>query len=213
MKHFLEWIQAFAMAIGGLGLAAIAFLDASFLSFPQANDILIVVMTVKDPAWMPYYAGMTLAGSLAGCLVLFFIARRGGEAMVRSRFKAHHVERATRLTNRYGLLTTLVASMMPPPVPLKLFVVMAGVAGMSAARFSAAIVLGRGLRYFGLGLLTVWYGEAAIDYLRSHGRTVSLALCALVVVGAASAWLWRRVRARRARGNGNQAAAAPKRPV
>jgi len=40
MKTVLAWIQAFAVAIGGPGLFIIAFLDSSFLSFPQVIDLL-----------------------------------------------------------------------------------------------------------------------------------------------------------------------------
>lgn len=213
MRHFIESIQAFAMAIGGPGLALVAFLDASFLSIPQANDVLVVLMTVDQPARMPYYAGMAVAGSLAGCLVLFFIGRRGGEAALRGRFRTEHVERAMRLTRRYGLLATLVTSMLPPPTPFKLFVLMAGVGGMSTARFSLAVVAGRGLRYFGIGLLALWYGEAALDYLALHGGRVALGLVALVLAGAGWVWWRRRLQARRERGPSNDSQPVSKRPV
>ena len=66
MKTVLAWIQAFAVAIGGPGLFIIAFLDSSFLSFPQVNDVLVIVLSAKYPERMPYYAGMTTLGSLVG---------------------------------------------------------------------------------------------------------------------------------------------------
>ena len=75
MKALLESIYAFAVAIGGPGLLLIAFLDSSFLSFPQANDLLIVLMVAREPAWMTYYAGMATLGSLLGCVVLAEVAR------------------------------------------------------------------------------------------------------------------------------------------
>ena len=85
MKSLLNWIYNFATAIGGPGLFLIAFLDSSFLSFPQANDLLIVVMVAKAPQWMPYYAGLATLGSLAGCLAIYYVARKGGEAFLRKR--------------------------------------------------------------------------------------------------------------------------------
>ena len=44
MKAFITWIYGFALAIGGPGLFAIAFLDSSFISLPQINDVLVVLM-------------------------------------------------------------------------------------------------------------------------------------------------------------------------
>ena len=42
MARITAWIEAFALSVGGPGLFVIAFLDSSFLSFPEVNDLLIV---------------------------------------------------------------------------------------------------------------------------------------------------------------------------
>ena len=62
MRRLLAWIQGFAESLGGSGLFIIAFLDSSFLSFPEVNDILIVLLTTQHPHRMPYYALMTTLG-------------------------------------------------------------------------------------------------------------------------------------------------------
>lgn len=186
MKAFLDSVLAFALSIGGVGVLVIAFLDSSFLSFPQANDLLVIWMVLNHPARMPYYAGMATLGSVLGCLVLYQVARKGGEALLRKRFHERHVDRAMHLFQKYGLLAVLIPSLLPPPAPFKLFVLLAGVAEVPRTRFIAAIVVGRGLRYFGQGLLAVWYGEQAVAYLREHGRTVSLAIVALLLLGIAA---------------------------
>ena len=56
---FLSTIQDWASGLGGFGLFIIALLDSSFLSFPQVNDLLIIVLSTKYPERMPYYASMT----------------------------------------------------------------------------------------------------------------------------------------------------------
>jgi hypothetical protein len=71
------------------------------------------------------------------------------------------------------------------------------VAGVPRAKFAGAVLVGRGLRYFGQGLLAVWYGDQAIEFLRAHGRGVSLALAAAVVLAAACSIWWRRRHAAR----------------
>jgi membrane protein YqaA with SNARE-associated domain len=193
MKALLDSILAFALAIGGVGVLIIAFLDSSFLSFPQANDLLVIWMVINNPALMPYYAGMATLGSVLGCLVLYHVARKGGEAVLRKRFHARHVDRAMGLFQRYGLLAVLVPSLLPPPAPFKLFVLLAGVAEVPLARFLAAVVIGRGVRYFGQGILAIWYGEQAVEFLKDHGRTVSFVIVGLIGLSV-GAWVLVRMR-------------------
>lgn len=191
MKTVIAWIQAFAVAIGGPGLFIIAFLDSSFLSFPQVNDLLVVSSVLQHPQWMPYYAAMSTIGSVLGCLTIYFVARKGGEALLRRRFSSAMVDRATRVSQRYGVLALLIPSLLPPPAPFKLFVLLAGVSGVRPLPFSLTIALGRGLRYFGIGLLTLWYGAQTMAFLQSNGRTIAYWLTALVAAGALIAVVWR----------------------
>ena len=128
MARVVEWIQGFAMSLGGPGLFIIAFLDSSFLSFPEVNDLLIIYLTTQHPERMVYYALMTTLGSIAGCLALYSLARKGGEAFLRRGFNESHVERAMDIFRRYGLLAVLIPSILPPPMPFKIFVLAAGVA-------------------------------------------------------------------------------------
>jgi membrane protein YqaA with SNARE-associated domain len=198
MKTALAWIKAFAAAIGGPGLFIIAFLDSSFLSFPQVNDLLVISMVVQYPYWMVYYAAMATAGSVAGCLTIYYVARKGGDALVRRRFKGQLLERAHQLVERYGVLTLLVPAILPPPAPFKIFVLLAGASRMRLGPFAAAIAVGRGIRYFGIGLLTVWYGQRAIRFLEENGRITALAIAGVVVVLATAYLLWNRFRRRHA---------------
>jgi membrane protein YqaA with SNARE-associated domain len=176
LSNIVAAIREWASAYGGVGLFVIAALDSSFLSFPQVNDLLIIYLSTKTPALMPYYATMTTAGSLAGCLVLYAFARRGGEVFLRKRFSGERVERGLALYQRHGLLAVVVPSLLPPPTPFKLFVLLAGAAKVSPWKFLAAITIGRGIRYFGQGYLAVLYGEAAVTLVRDHGTVVGLGL-------------------------------------
>ena len=87
MKFFINWIYGFALAIGGPGLFAVAFLDSSFVSLPQINDILVVLMVTQNKAWMPYYAAMATLGSMAGCYVIYTWRKRS-ESFLRKRLRA-----------------------------------------------------------------------------------------------------------------------------
>jgi membrane protein YqaA with SNARE-associated domain len=190
----LEAIQAWASQLGGVGLFIIAALDSSFLSFPQINDALIIFLSIKYPERMPYYAAMTVAGSLAGCFMLYGVARKGGEVFLRRRFKAHHIDRAMRLYQKYGLLAVTVPSLLPPPTPFKIFVLLAGAAAVSPWRFATAVIIGRSIRYFGQGYLAVRYGEQAVDIVQRNSTAVGLGLAALAIALGAAYVVWKRRR-------------------
>ena len=185
MTQIARWVQTFAMAIGGPGLFLIALLDSSILSLPEINDFLLIWMVINHPARLVYYSAMSTLGSLAGCLLIYYAARKGGEALVRGRFHEKHVTRAMSLTRRYGGLVLFVPAVLPPPAPFKIFVLMAGVAAMPVRTFVLAIGVGRGTRYLGEALLALWWGERALTYVRAHGTVVALGVAAVLAIGGA----------------------------
>lgn len=190
MSRIVAWVQTFALSIGGPGLFVVAFLDSSFLSLPEINDLLVVLLVIQHKERMAYYALLATLGSVAGCLVLYFLGRKGGETFVRRRFGGPRLDRAMALYQRYGVLAVAIPAILPPPSPFKVFVLLAGVARLPVAQFVSAVALARGLRYFGEGWLAVRYGDRALALLEEHGRTVSLVVAALVVA-AVSVWLVR----------------------
>jgi membrane protein YqaA with SNARE-associated domain len=193
VSGILDSIQEWASELGGVGLFVIALLDSSFLSFPQVNDLLIIVLSTKYPERMPYYAGMTTIGSVIGCFLLYGVARRGGEVFLRKRLKGPYVDRAMKLYQRHGLLAVVVPALLPPPVPFKVFVLLAGAAAVSPIRFGLAVAIGRGIRYFGQGYLAVLYGEQAADFMRAHGTAIGIGLAvAALAIGAGIFFLRRR---------------------
>ena len=194
MNDLKAWLYGFAVSLGGPGLLVIAFLDSSFVPLPQINDILVVLMVIEHKTWMPFYAGMATLGSIGGCYVLYYLAEKGGEAFLRRRLKASHIDRGLAVYRRYGMLALIVPALLPPPAPFKLFVLMAGVAGVRPLPFVLAIALARGARYFALGVLAILYGDLAMSLLRTHGRTVALWVVGLIVAGAVGWLLWRRRR-------------------
>jgi membrane protein YqaA with SNARE-associated domain len=197
MKHVIAWAQAFALSIGGLGLFFVAFIDASVLSLPEVNDILIVYMVMKSPSYLVYYAAMATAGSVGGSLIVYYLGRKGGETVLRKQFSREQVDRMQGRFARYGMAAVVVPAMLPPPVPLKLFVLGAGVAGMRVSTFAWAIGIGRGVRYLAEGVLAYYYGAAAFEYIKLHGVPVALWGSA-IAVAVLIAYYWRRQRRRAA---------------
>src|SRR5580704_3789955 len=141
-------------SLGAFGLFTIAFLDSSFLSFPFIMDLLVISVTALRKDLMPWYAGMTTLGSLAGCLLLYFLARKGGEAFFRR--KAGKLSRyVQKWVESHAFLSVFIGALLPPPFPFSPIVVAEGLCQIPLRTFIAGIVLGRSIRYFGDGFLAL----------------------------------------------------------
>jgi len=185
LSGWRQKIVAFAGGLGAPGLLLISFLDSSVLTFPVINDLLLIELSIHQPARMPLYAGMAALGSLLGCVLLFFLARKGGEAFFHS--KAGPRALAVRhFVERNGFAGVLVAALLPPPTPFKIFVFAAGVFEVPFYSFASAIALARAFRYFGIGYLAVRYGADAMPYLVTHKLQVVVLILALVTVSYAA---------------------------
>ena len=192
MHRLVAFFQPLAQGFGGVGLFVVTFLDSSFLSLPEIADLAIVYFVIQHPARWWFYALLSTAGSLGGCYVLYALARKGGEAFLRKRFKERHIDWGLAAFRRHGLLAIIVPSLLPPPMPFKIFVLLAGIADVRPATFVGALALGRGFRYFGEALLAFLYGQQAIEFIRHNLVQVSIWLAVVLVVGAAAYVWWRR---------------------
>lgn len=193
------WIQDTVLpALGPAGMAVIAFFDSSFLSIPEVNDILVVTSSAAHPgaAWL--YVLMTTSGSIAGCLALREVGRRGGEALLVRKFGRERLERTRAQFKKWDVLCLAIPSMLPPPVPFKIFVLSAGVFDLPLRRFIVTIGVARGIRYSFWGFMGAVYGERGLELLRRFDRWFLdraewFAVGAVIVLLALLAWaLWRR---------------------
>jgi membrane protein YqaA with SNARE-associated domain len=176
-----ERIVLYAGAMGAPGLLLISFLDSSILSFPIINDLLLIELSMRNALRMPLYASMAMIGSVLGCIVLYYIAKKGGEAFFHKR--AGRRGKAIRhWVEQNGFGGMLVAALLPPPTPFKVFVFAAGVFEVPIWGFTSAITLARAIRYFGIGYLAIRYGNNALPFLAQHKWQVAIG--AIVFVGA-----------------------------
>lgn len=194
MHRLTEAIKLFALGLGLPGFALITFLDSSFLTFPEMPDLWLVGLVIDRPDRWPYYAALATGASIAGCFVLYALARRGGHAFLRKRLHERHIERGLAAFRKYGLLTVVVPSILPPPMPFKPFVLLAGVAEVRPSVFLLSLVIGRGFRYGVEALLAYYYGAAAKDYIEKNVATVSIWLAVTVAVLGLAYFAWKRMR-------------------
>jgi len=189
-KHAVSFARGVfhALQLMGLpGIFIIAILDSSLLSIPEVNDILVVRACVDNPSAVFYYPLIAASGSVVGCLILFHIMRRGGQAVLHKRFSKKNVERVEKVFARYGALCLVIPSLCPPPTPFKIFVATAGALQYPRRRFIISILVGRFTRYTVEGVLAAVYGKQVLDFMRTYVRdypgTVALIITLVLLVG------------------------------
>jgi membrane protein YqaA with SNARE-associated domain len=183
----VEWLEHFIisvpMYVAAPAMLVIGALDSSLLSLPEINDYLVVMRCAKQPSAVFYFPLFASAGSVAGCLLLYTIIRSGGQALLRRRFRAEHIERVERAYARWGFLALAVPALLPPPMPFKIFVATAGALEYPRWRFVLTVMVARSLRYYIEGTLAVFYGENVLSWMKENGAFVLMIVAAVFVGG------------------------------
>jgi membrane protein YqaA with SNARE-associated domain len=176
LGKFSTWLLSF----GPVGLFAIAFLDSVLVPIPGGVDAMLMVLTTARPSWMLIYVVAATLGSTIGCVGLYKISQKAGHRAL-DRFSEAKQKRVKDLIDRYDVLSVLVASLLPPPFPFKLFVVSAGVFRLNLVRFTLAIAAGRTFRYLLEGYLAARYGEHAKEILAHYYPAIGIGLAVLLI--------------------------------
>jgi membrane protein YqaA with SNARE-associated domain len=177
----LETLKNQLLTFGIPGLFVIAFLDSAGIPLPGGVDLVVMLLSWQRPSLFFPIALIAALGSVLGCLVLYRIARTGGDAVM-SRFPESKQEWVKEKVRRNDVLAVLVAMLGPPPFPTKLFILVAGVVRMDWRRFAAAVFAGRLVRFLGEAYLAVRLGDRAADTLKNHYPSIAVGLAAAVVL-------------------------------
>jgi len=146
-------------------------------------DAMIVLIAVVNRS-QAYLAALTaIAGSLIGSLILFLIARKGGEEYHQRHTSSTRSNKLRAWFHEYGLLTVFIPAFVPIiPLPMKVFVISAGALEESPLRFSIVLLAARIPRYLFLAWLGSRLGNDTLPYLREHIWELILLAAALFFV-------------------------------
>lgn len=181
LMNWFKNLKASLIGLGALGIFLIALMDAAFIPMPGGPDVVVIALSIARPSLMPFYVFAAMAGSTIGSLILYFIALKSGQAAL-NKFSPEKRAKVQKALDDYDIWAMLVASVMPPPFPFKLFVLSAGAFRMKLWRFVLAMVLGRGFRFVLEGILAVRYGEQATEILKQHSVKIGLSVAAILIV-------------------------------
>ncbi|MBI1354140.1 MAG: hypothetical protein GC160_07325 [Acidobacteria bacterium] len=182
------WAQL--SALGPLGMFVVTIFDTAFLPTAQAVDLLIVTQAAAFPATAPALGVCAVAGSTLGAMLLYSIARGGGGWALRKSASPEKLERIRENLRRYDAAAVILPTMVPIPLsPMKVFLFAAGALGIQPLRVALAVAFARAVRYGGLILLGVWFGDQAWEiFKRNTPLIVGVAVGLLALFFGLRAW-------------------------
>src|SRR5215813_12159603 len=184
-----RWLEQYVIGAPLLfaapAMIVIGALDSSLLSLPEINDYLVVGRCIKHHSAVFYFPLFAAAGSVIGCTLLYTIMRRGGQALLRRRFRAEHILRAEQAYARFGFFALAVPAVLPPPLPFKIFVATAGALEYPRWKFLLTVMIARSVRYYVEGILAVFYGRRVLIFLRDNGLAIISIVATLALIAGA----------------------------
>jgi membrane protein YqaA with SNARE-associated domain len=163
-------------------LLLLAVADSAGIPIVGGVDALLIAIAVSSPRAAYLSAACAIAGSLVGSLILYLIARKGGQVLLAKHISGRTGKRLHNWFERYGLITVFIPALSPLPLPMKVPVFCAGALGVRWTWFVAVVAAARTIRYFALAYLALHYGHETFQFLRAHVLEVGALAAGLVVL-------------------------------
>jgi membrane protein YqaA with SNARE-associated domain len=176
LHHFVEALKDF----GPIGVFLIGLLESFGVPIPAVLDALVFTVAWRFPGTAYLLAGSATVGSLCGNMLLFQTSLHGGRRFMKTP-APDAPQKFRRWFSRYGLVTVFIPALVPIPLPLKVFVISAGLFHTPFRKFIGVIFTARLFRYFGLAYLGVRIGGDGAAFLKHNiwsllGFSTALAL-------------------------------------
>ena len=179
--------------LGVWGIGGLAIIDSA--AIPVPIDALLIDYVAHDHARFLIYCFMAALGSAIGSLVFYYLGRAGGELFLLKRIDRKRYEGLRDRFEKQEFLAIMIPAAMPPPMPMKLFEIAAGVFEMKVLWYFVAIFLGKFLRFLVWAVITILYGPKLLEVisweLRAHLQLV-LGVGG-ILVGLIALWVVRKL--------------------
>ena len=174
------WLFAVLKPLGVWGIGALAVLDSS--SIPMPIDPLVIGYVANDHTKSVLYCFMAALGSAIGSMVPYYVGRAGGELILLKRINRTRYEKLRDRFEKQEFLAIMVPAMMPPPMPVKLFELAAGVFEMRPLAYFGAILVGKFVRFLLWAVITILFGPTLLHTLVQTFRRHSGILIGIVLI-------------------------------
>lgn len=176
----VDWMIAWAATpYAPLALFILTFWESSF--FPVPTDPLLIAMAIAEPANAPFFALICTTASVMGAALGYLIGKKGGRPIVERLFNEKKIHAAESLYQRYDVWAVGAAAFTP--IPYKVFTITAGIAQLRFWPFMLVSILGRGARFFLLGLLVYFFGPQIQNAIDQYFEILTISFLVLIVLG------------------------------
>lgn len=160
-------------------LMGISFAESSFFPIPP-DPFLMAILLVKKDKWL-FYSFMTalasVFGGIFGYLVGFLFFETLGKALVSFYHLENELLIITKFFDQNAFWTMFTVAFTP--IPYKIFTIAAGLFHVNLPIFILASIIGRGMRFFIVGLIMKLFGD---NISRVVFKYFDLALLAVSIV-------------------------------
>jgi membrane protein YqaA with SNARE-associated domain len=184
LLKYSAWLKKVLLPLGPWGVLLIAVLDSVGVGIPI--DPVVAAFVFLNPHLFGLYILIASAGSALGCMVLYGIGYKGGEALLMKRMSPAKFAKIKKSFEDHEFLALMFPAMLPPPTPYKLIVLSAAAFEMDWRRFLFAIFLGRVARFTILSILVMKFGPQIVGLIstlaRQHLAATLMGLGVLVLI-------------------------------
>lgn len=154
--------------LGLAGLVLISTVDSSFvpLPIPGVTDILIILYAANHTNVVLLVFIATLGSALGGFLS-HWAAQAGGMAFLEKHVSKRYLKLIQGWVENHAILSVALPAILPPPMPLSPFVLVAGAVKMDRRKFMTAFTISRFARHVVAAWLGVHYGRMVL-HLWNH---------------------------------------------
>jgi membrane protein YqaA with SNARE-associated domain len=179
--------------LGVWGIGGLAVIDSA--AIPVPIDALLIDYVAHDHARFLLYCFMAALGSAIGSLVFYYLGRAGGELLLLKRIDRKRYESLRDRFEKQEFLAIMIPAAMPPPMPMKLFEIAAGVFEMKVLWYFVAIFLGKFLRFLVWAVITILYGPKLLDVIawELHAHLQWVLGVGGILVGLIALWVVRKL--------------------
>jgi membrane protein YqaA with SNARE-associated domain len=185
MAAFARHLFVLFVHLGGFGQLILGVLDSSFLFMPLGNDLLMIVLSIRNHPGMIYYAAMATIGSVLGCLLTDLLVRKHGEEGLEKYMPGKRLGYVKKKVTHSAAWALTLASVMPPPFPFTPFVAAAAALQYPRKKLLTVIAVTRMIRFTATGFLAIMFGHRILQWARSpYVQDAVIALIVICVVGS-----------------------------
>lgn len=168
----------FLKEFGPLGLFIHAFLDA--VIFPIPAFFLQVSLSILNPSTAIWLATVGYIACLLGTPVGYYLGKIMGKSVLYKFLKKEWIDSATERFQKNGEAAILIGSFTP--IPFKVFTILSGCLNFPLWRLIGYAAIGRGLKFYTVGLLFYFYGRSAEGMVKNVSLYIFFGAVPIIVI-------------------------------